>query len=466
MEYLPAFLDVRARQCLLVGGGEVALRKARLLLRAGARLTVVAQSICDELAALLETGDHHYRTGQFTANDLQDVVLVVAATDDKSVNQKVSEQAGRRNIPVNVVDQPALCTMIFPAVVDRSPLVIGISSSGSSPVLARKIKEQLEVQLAGATGELATLLSEYRQQVKDKIENFEVRVRFWEQVLDSDCPELVYSGQSALARKRIETLLENASGKLPGGEVYLVGAGPGDPDLLTLKALRLMQKADVVLHDRLVSDAVLNKVRPDAERIYVGKEPQTHLVPQDRINQLLIDKAQQGLRVLRLKGGDPFIFARGGEETESLIDYGIPFQVVPGITAALGCACYAGIPLTHRDHAHSVQFLTGHFRTREEEPEWQTLTGEGQTLVFYMGLRNLQTISARLIEHGLPASKPAALVQKGTTAEQQVVSADLESIASKVSQKGVKAPTLLIVGDVVTLRNKLKWFDPQNTNQN
>ncbi|MBT8146639.1 MAG: siroheme synthase CysG [Gammaproteobacteria bacterium] len=460
MEFLPVFLDVKDRQCLLVGGGEVALRKARLLVRAGARLKVVAESIGDGLNQLLETGRHEARTGQFSVEDLADVVLVVAATDDEAVNRQVSSHANSLSIPVNVVDQPALCTMIFPAIVDRSPVVVAISSSGSSPVLIRQIKELLEVQLPGATGQLAQLLSEYRQTVKERIGSFDARIRFWESILDSDCPELVYSGQLEQARSRIESLLEGSSAEPPKGEVYLVGAGPGDPDLLTLKALRLMHKADVVLYDRLVSEAVLNKVRPDAERFYVGKERSTHQVPQDRINELLVEQALQGRRVLRLKGGDPFIFARGGEEMVSLIEHDIPFQVVPGITAALGCASYAGIPLTHRDHAHSVQFLTGHFKSREDEPEWQTLTGEGQTLVFYMGLMNLATICERLIEHGLSPDKPAALIQKGTTEDHQVVVADLTSLTGQVAQKGIRAPTLLIVGDVVKLREKLNWFEP------
>ncbi len=446
-----------------MGGGEVALRKARLLLRSGARLMVVAESIGDELQQLLDSGDHAFRIARFSPNDLQGMALAIAATDSEEVNYEVSRYARSHNIPVNVVDQPALCTMIFPAVVDRSPLVVAISSSGSSPVLARKIKEQLEVQLPGATGQLAMLLREYRQTAKENIDSFDARVRFWESVLDSDCPELVYSGRLEQARTRIQTLLEDSSGKLPQGEVYLVGAGPGDPDLLTLKALRLMQKADVVLYDRLVSPAVLKKVRPDAERFNVGKERSTHQVPQERINELLVEHALKGKRVLRLKGGDPFIFARGGEEIESLIDHNIPFQIVPGITAALGCASYAGIPLTHREHAHSVQFLTGHFKSSDDEPEWQRLTGEGQTLVFYMGLMNLETICARLIEHGLPSEKPAALIQKGTTCEQRVVAADLASLSRKVEQIGVSAPTLLIVGDVVRLGDRLSWFKSQGT---
>ncbi len=463
MEYLPAFLDVKDKQCLLVGGGEVALRKARLLLRAGARLMVVADSIDESLQELLTSGQHTSRIGQFNSTDLGESVLAIAATDSEETNREVFTCAQSRNIPVNVVDQPALCTMIFPAVVDRSPLVVAISSSGSSPVLARQIKEQLEVQLPGATGQLASLLREYRQAAKEQINNFDMRVRFWEMVLESDIPELVYSGRLDQARIRIASLMEGSSATLPRGEVYLVGAGPGDPDLLTLKALRLMLKADVVLYDRLVSSAVLERVRPDAERIYVGKERSTHQISQDEINELLIEQALKGKRVLRLKGGDPLIFARGGEEIESLIDRDIPFQIVPGITAALGCASYAGIPLTHRDFAHTVQFLTGHFSSRDEEPEWQALTREGHTLVFYMGLMNLDKICSRLIEHGLPPTKPAALIQKGTMPEQRVIAGDLGSLATRVENAGISSPTLLIVGEVVKLGERLCWFMPEKS---
>ncbi|MEZ5491975.1 MAG: siroheme synthase CysG [Gammaproteobacteria bacterium] len=460
MDYLPVFLDVKGRKCLLVGGGEVALRKARLLLRAGASLRVIAERIDPPLQALLAPDPHQFRLGLFTSDDLEGVALVVAATDDEAVNQQVSEQAQARQIPVNAVDQPGLCTLIFPALVDRSPVVVAISSGGSSPVLARKIKEMVEVQLPGATGTLAELLGSYRQRVKEQVTAFDARLRFWEQVLDSDVPELVYSGQLQQAHSQLEEMLADANARSPRGEVYLAGAGPGDPDLLTLKALRLLQKADVVLYDRLVSDAILAKIRPDAERIHVGKERSTHLVPQDRINEMLVELARQGKRVLRLKGGDPFIFGRGGEEMASLIDEDIPFQIVPGITAASGCAAYAGIPLTHREHAHSVLFLTGHFKNEDEEPDWKCLAVHKQTLVFYMGLMNLATICARLIEHGLSATTSAALIQKGTTTEQLVVAADLAGLPALVEKKGVRAPTLLIVGEVVRLRDKLSWYEP------
>ncbi|MBL4821587.1 MAG: uroporphyrinogen-III C-methyltransferase [Gammaproteobacteria bacterium] len=458
MEFLPAFLDIANRQCLIVGGGVTALRKARLLLRASARLSVVSHQIDPELETLLKQGAHQFRLGEFTATDLQDAVLVIAATDDEALNRRVSKLAQARNIPVNVVDQPALCSMIFPAIVDRSPLVVAISSSGTSPVLVRSIKQQLEALLPQGSSQLATLLGSFRQQVKARLPDFSKRVRFWENVMDSEVVELAYTGNMEEARRQLESQLADPENMQTGGEVYLVGAGPGDPDLLTLKALRLMHKADVVLYDRLVSEEILQKVRPDAKKIHVGKQRSRHSVPQETINDMLVRLATAGSRVLRLKGGDPFIFGRGGEEMESLIDHGIPFQVVPGITAASGCASYAGIPLTHRDYSQSVQFLTGHFNDKTEEPDWSLLTRGNQTLVFYMGLLNLAAICKNLVDHGMSIDMPAALIQQGTTKNHKVVVGTLGALAGQVSAAGLRAPTLLIIGNVVKLRQQLDWF--------
>jgi len=458
MEYLPVFLAVENKKCLIIGGGGTALRKAKLLARANANLLVVSQQILPELQRLLETGRHQFRLGDFLPADLDDAVLVIAATDDEALNRRVSELAGTKNIPVNVVDQPALCSMIFPAVVDRSPLIVAVSSSGNSPVLVRNIKEQLETMLPERSGQLATLLGRFRERVKKQLADFPSRLRFWEAVLDSEVPELVYSGNVNEAERQIESQLAASVSTNFGGEVYLVGAGPGDPELLTLRALRLMQKADVVLYDRLVSEEILQKIRPDAEKIHVGKERYNHPVPQETINEMLVRLATAGNRVLRLKGGDPFIFGRGGEEMTSLLDNNIPFQVVPGITAASGCASYAGIPLTHRDYSQSVQFLTGHFKDEDEQPDWSLLAKANHTLVFYMGLLNLATICKQLRDHGLPAATPAALIQKGSTKSQKVVIGTLSSLPGKVARANIKAPTLIIVGEVVKLRQKLNWF--------
>lgn len=463
MEYLPVFLNVQHRKCLLIGGGEVALRKANLLKRANASIHVVAHAIDPDLMELLEQDDHQYRIGEFTEDDLQGAALVIAATDNPQINERVSQLAGLHNIPVNVVDQPALCSMIFPAIVDRSPVVVAISSSGSSPILGRKLKEQLEIAIPAATGALANLLGNHRDTVKSRITSFDARIRFWENVLDSDIPELVYAGNHQAAETRITSMLEeSASSSAAKGEVYLVGAGPGDPDLLTLRALRLMQKADVVLHDRLVSPEIMEKIRPDARKIDVGKERARHLVPQETINDMLVRLAADGKRVLRLKGGDPFIFGRGGEEMETLIDHGIPFQIVPGITAASGCASYAGIPLTHRDYAQSVQFLTGHFKDETTQPHWPALIQANQTLVFYMGLANLENICRQLVSHGLNHDTPAAVVQKGTTPQQLVIAGTLETLPELVRQHSLPAHSLIIIGNVVLLRKKLDWYKSEN----
>jgi len=460
MDYLPVFLAIENQPCLVVGGGEVAFRKVRILARAGASVHLVARDIATDLQLFLENHGLTFRQGEFSKPDLEGCSLVIAATDDALLNEQVSRLARAKFIPVNVVDQPELCTFIFPAIIDRNPLLVAISSSGTSPVLARQIKTQLETLLPASLGKLATFLGGYRKHIRDRIPDFTDRLRFWERLIDSNVQILVGTDDIPAAKALVEDMLDTLGGETSQGEVYLVGAGPGDPELLTLKALRLMHSADVVVHDRLVSDAILQKIRPDAELIYVGKQRASHSVPQENINDMLVRLAREGRRVLRLKGGDPFIFGRGGEEMESLIQEGVPFQIVPGITAASGCACYAGIPLTHRDYAHSVQFLTGHFSNEDEEPDWSVLSRPGQTLVFYMGLVNLGIICNRLVAAGRDAATPAALIQKGTTVDHKVVKGDLSTLAENVGKAGIVAPTLLIIGEVVDLSDSLSWYKP------
>jgi len=358
---------------------------------------------------------------------------------------------------VNVVDSPALCSIITPAIVDRSPLMIAIGSGGEAPVLARHLRSKLEALLPSAYGRLASVASGFRERVKAVITSADARLRFWEKVFNGPAAEMVFNGNIDKAKSVIESLLAE-SPKTLDGEVYLVGSGPGDPDLLTFKALRLMQQADVVLYDRLVSDGVLNMVRRDADRIYVGKRRSDHAVPQQGINQLLVDLARAGKRVLRLKGGDPFIFGRGGEEIELLAEQGIPFQVVPGITAASGCAAYSGIPLTHRDHAQSVHFVAGHTKAGHLELSWSALMETSQTLVFYMALTNLEEICQQLVTHGRDPHTPAALIERGTTANQRVTVGTLATLPHIIKQQETHAPTLLIIGDVVTLHQSLQWF--------
>lgn len=460
MDYFPVFLDLKNRLCLLVGGGEVATRKGRMLAKAGARLRIVAPEISAELRelAIKNNGELHER--DYQSDDLHDCVLVIAATDIESLNEQISADAQALHLPVNVVDTPALCTYITPAIIDRSPLVIAVSSGGEAPVLARLVRAKLEAFIPASYGKLAQIASQWRDRIKTRFSDGDNRRKFWEKILQGPAAELMMNGQEDAANQFIGNELAADQSQLTLGEVYLVGGGPGDPELLTLRALRLMQQADVVLYDRLVSDGVMELVRRDAERIYVGKRRSEHAMEQENINQLLVDLAQQGKRVLRLKGGDPFIFGRGGEEIELLAQNNIPFQVVPGITAASGCAAYAGIPLTHRDYAQSVRFVTGHLKSDDTNLSWPELANPTQTLVFYMGLVGLKEICESLIAHGRAASTPVALIEKGTTQEQRVLVADLASIADVVAANDVHAPTLFIVGEVVRLHDSLKWFMP------
>ncbi|MCY1345763.1 Siroheme synthase [compost metagenome] len=456
MDFLPLFHNLKSRPVLVVGGGEVALRKARLLAEAGASLRVVAPEILAELRGLArDVAQRGYRD-----SDLDGAVLAIAATDDEPLNAQVSRDAQARGVPVNVVDSPALCTVIFPAIVDRSPLLVAVSSGGDAPVLARLIRARIETWIPATYGQLAGLAKKFRARVKAALPDVQQRRVFWEDVFQGQIAESLFAGKPGEGERLLEEKLAGAAPRALG-EVYLVGAGPGDPDLLTFRALRLMQQADVVLYDRLVAPAIIELCRRDAERIYVGKQRAEHALPQEQINQRLVDLARQGKRVLRLKGGDPFIFGRGGEEIEELAAQGIPFQVVPGITAASGCAAYAGIPLTHRDHAQSVRFVTGHLKDGSCDLPWADLVAPGQTLVFYMGLVGLPLICEQLIRHGRAADTPAALVQQGTTSRQRVFTGTLADLPALVARHDVHAPTLVIVGEVVRLRDKLAWFEGQ-----
>jgi len=457
VDYLPLFFDLRGKPVLLVGGGTIALRKARLLSKAQAIITVVAPDIGAELEALVLAGGGSVLLESYNESHLAQAVLVISATDLAEINRQVAEDCHARRLPVNVVDSPELCSVIMPAIVDRSPLMIGISSGGEAPVLARMVRAQIESAIPSTYSRLAAFASRFRDRVKAQFADGETRRRFWEKILSGPAKELALAGDLAGAEAYLQNQLASPS-DIAGGEVYLVGAGPGDPDLLTFKALRLMQQAEVVLYDRLVSEPILDLVRRDAERIYVGKKRASHTLQQTEINQLLLNLALQGKRVLRLKGGDPFIFGRGGEEIELLAQHRVPFQVVPGITAASGCACYAGIPLTHRDYAQSVRFVTGHLKDGTTDLSWNELIGSDQTLVFYMGLTGLKDICGNLIAHGKDPTTPAALIEQGTTPRQQVHTSTLAGLPELVAEREVHAPTLLIIGGVVSLHEKLQWF--------
>ncbi len=462
MDYLPIFLRLKHQRALVVGGGHVAMRKVQMLLRADAEVRLVALDVLSELQQLLQGNVHEVAQRAFTEADLLGVKLVIAATDSPEINLAVYEAATLLNLPVNVVDQPQLCSFIFPSIIDRSPVVVAVSSGGSSPVLARLLRARLETYIPSAYGSLAALLGQYRQLAKHRISSITVRMRFWEQIINGPVAELMMSGQEERAKLLLEQNLEHDQ-QVATGEVYLVGAGPGDPDLLTFRALRLMQQADVVLYDRLVSQQILNMTRQDAEKIHVGKQRSMHTMPQEEISNMLVTLALQGKRVLRLKGGDPFIFGRGGEEIEELAAAGIPFQIVPGITAASGCAAYAGIPLTHRDYAQSVRFVTGHLKNETCDLDWSQLVQKEQTVVYYMGLVSLPEICRQLIAHGRDPGTPIALIQQGTTPQQKVYTGTLATMPQLIKSKEVKAPTLIIVGEVVNLRDKLAWRQTQES---
>ena len=457
MQYLPICLKLRDAPVVLIGGGTVATRKARLLLRAGASLTVVSPDIEPELEALLVEHGGSWQQARYVETDLHGRRLVVAATPDPEVNRRVHEDASALSLPVNVVDSPELCTVIFPSIIDRDPVLIAVSSSGQSPVLARLLRRKIEALVPGAYGRLARFAGRLRQPVKDAIPDEGPRRLFWEHIMEGTVAEQVLADREAEAEQRLRSQLQDTT-TLYRGEVYLIGAGPGDPDLLTFKAARLLQHADVVLYDRLVSPAVVDMARRDAERVYVGKRRSEHALPQGDINQLLLDLALSGKRVARLKGGDPFIFGRGGEEIELLARHQVPFQVVPGITAASGAACYAGIPLTHRDCAQSVRFVAGHLQDGELRHDWAQFRSDNETLVFYMGLVGLPTICRELQAHGRSPETPVALVERATSEEQRVLHGTLESMPAIVEREKPRAPTLIIVGPVVELRENLSWF--------
>ena len=457
MEFLPVCLKLTDAPVVVVGGGAVATRKARLLLRAGASLTVVAPAIDGELEQLLAEHGGVWQQARYREVDLHGKKLAVAATSDESVNERVFRDATALSIPVNVVDRPEFCTFVFPALVDRDPVLIAVSSGGRSPVLTRILRRQIEALVPAAYGRLAEFAGRFRRRVRDALPADAPRRQLWEEALEGAVAAEVLARREARAEQLLLQQLA-ATKDAPVGEVALVGAGPGDPDLLTFRAARALQRADVVLYDRLVSGEIVDMARREARRIYVGKRRSNHSVPQPQINQLLVDLARAGNRVVRLKGGDPFIFGRGGEEIELLAAQGIPFQVIPGITAACGAACYAGIPLTHRDYAQSVRFVAGNLKGDHVEHDWSTLQSDTETLVFYMGLTWLPEICAQLQAHGRSPDTPIALVERGTKQEQRVLVGTLGTMADIVAREEPAAPTIIIIGEVVRLHRELSWF--------
>jgi uroporphyrin-III C-methyltransferase/precorrin-2 dehydrogenase/sirohydrochlorin ferrochelatase len=446
MDYLPVFLDLRDRLTLVVGGGAVAMRKVEMLLKSGAQVRVVAPALHPELALYRDAGRIEHHCALFESSHFEGVLLAIAATDSAQVNRTVAAAGAARGIFVNVVDDGSASSCIMPAVVDRSPVIIAIGSSGQSPTLVRRVRTQLEALLPERLGELARLAGRARERVQRALPDIDQRRRFWDQLFAGSIASKVYAGRMPEAEALLEQQLQ--AGQVSArGEVYLIGAGPGDPDLLTLRALQLLQQSDVVLYDRLVSAAVLERVRRDAERVFVGKQPGQHRNTQQRIHALLLEYAGRGLRVARLKGGDPFIFGRGGEEIDALAAAGIPVIVVPGITAALGAAAAAALPLTQRGVAQSVTFVTA-MGEGAEALDWRSLAAPGQTVVFYMGIAQLPRIVSNLLAQGAPRERPAAIIESATLPEQRVLAGCLHDIASRAQQAAVEAPALLLVGEV------------------
>jgi uroporphyrin-III C-methyltransferase/precorrin-2 dehydrogenase/sirohydrochlorin ferrochelatase len=461
VDYLPIFVNIKDQHCLIIGGGAVAARKADLFIKAGAIVTVIAPELKTEMKFHLSHGKIVWQMDTFSVEAMANLTppkYVISATDDEAVNQAVYHYCQLQKIPVNVADQTAYCDFILPAIVDRSPMIIAVSTGGRSPVLARVMKARLEALIPAGFGRLAELVGRYRQKVKDTIGHLDGRKAFWEKLLDSSFIDKAVQGRIEAAEIVLQQQLDTVKAEgqtLPVGEVYLIGAGPGDPDLMTFKGLRLLQQADVILYDRLVAPEIVEMARREAERIYVGKKDKWHKVQQIDISQMMVDLAKQGKRVARLKGGDPYIFGRGAEEAELLVKNGIPFEVVPGITAAAGCSAYAGFPLTHREFSQSVSLITGHQQAGAEGVDYARLAQSGDTMVFYMGIKNAAKIQAGLLEHGMDAMTPAAIIEKGTTPEQKVTITTLGKLAITIEDNLVKPPALLIVGEVIKVRERL-----------
>jgi uroporphyrin-III C-methyltransferase/precorrin-2 dehydrogenase/sirohydrochlorin ferrochelatase len=459
MDYLPVFLNLRDKLVLVVGGGAVASRKVELLLKAHARVRVVAPRLHSDLALYRDAGRIEHLGCEFEPRHFDGIMFAIAATDSSDVNQAVATAGAARGTFVNVVDDGGASSAVMPAIVDRSPLLVAIATSGQSPTLARRVRAQLEAMLPERLGELARLAGSARERVQRALPDIDRRRRFWDGLFAGSIASKVFAGSTREAAALLDQELRAAADGAPPprGEVYLIGAGPGDPDLLTLRALQLLQQSDVVLYDRLVSPAVLDRVRRDAERIFVGKESGRHRVTQERIHALLLEYAGRGLRVARLKGGDPFIFGRGGEELDLLQRAGIPVIVVPGITAALGAAASAALPLTQRGLAPSVTFVTA---TGEgaERLDWRALAAPAQTVVFYMGVAQLPRIIELLRAHDAPAERPAAIVEQATLPGQRVIAGCLGDITAQAQSAQLAAPALLIVGEVA--RRAARSADP------
>ena len=457
MDYLPLHVELRGRPCLVVGGGALAQRKVELLLKAGAKVRVVAKAGGDAVRSLAAQGAVELHERSYVPADVRGRWLVVAATNDAAVNAQVFADCEAAGVWANTVDSLELCSAIFPAIIDRGPVQASVSSGGRAPTLARILRGWIEARLPQGAGALADFAAERRAAAKAALPDLRQRRKFWERALTGAVAERLLGGDQAGAEQAFAKALADARSASPTGLVALVGAGPGDPELITLRGLRLLQQADAVLYDNLVDKRLLDFARREAERIYVGRRAGTSAEGaagdrQAAINELLFARAGKGECVVRLKGGDPFIFGRGGEEVEELAAKGVEVVAVPGVTAALGAASYAGVPLTHRDLAQSVRFVTGHRVDGELRLDWPELANPQQTLVVYMGLLNLSKIAAKLIAQGMDPQTPALLVEKATLPGQREIQASIKDLPQAVAKARVQGPTVIIIGEVVRRR--------------
>ncbi len=467
MDHLPIFLDIRGKTVVVTGGGTLAARRVERALSAGASVKVFAQELSEEMRPFTASPKVEIFARRPELDDVRGAILAYGAEENFANDKRLRDLAKEAGVLANVADTMELCDFITPAILDRTPLVAAIASSGASPILARIVKAELESAIPATFGDLSQFLGRFRDEVAEQITDNTQRRRFWEDVTESAVAERVMAGDLTGAETALRDRLSAfaAGGGEPVGEVYLVGTGPGDPDLLTFRALRLMQRADAVLYDRLIGPRIMSLVRRDAERIYVGKKRNEHTMSQEDISALIVTLALKGRRVLRLKGGDPFIFGRGGEEIDEIARHGIPFQVVPGVTAAAGCAAFAGIPLTHRDHAQTCIFVTGHAKDGELDLNWKALIQPHQTVAIYMGLAMIETLAASFIRHGMAPEMPVAVIDNGTRRAQRVVTGTIADIAAKTSEAELKGPAIIIIGTVVTLRGRLAWFEPGRENE-
>ncbi len=460
MDFLPIFLDIRDRKVIVDGGNTVAARRVKRALLAGAWVHVFNPSLCEEFLPLLENNNLIHHTRPFRAEDVADAIVAYGASEDKARDKLLYDASVQAGVLANVADMNEYCDFITPSVVDRSPLVVAVSSGGTAPIISRVLRARIESLLPPAYGRMAEFLSQFRGRVAEEIQGGRNRRRFWESLIDGPVGDLFLAGKSKAAGSMLVSELEAVAGGTKStdkGEVYLVGAGPGDPDLLTFRALRLMQRSDVVLYDRLVHPDVLELVRRDAERINVGKLPKQHTMHQGDISALMAKLAAEGKRVLRLKGGDPFIFGRGGEEIESLTEQGISFQVVPGITAASGCSAYAGIPLTHRDYAQSCTIVSAHGKEGVLGLDWEVLLRPNQTVVIYMGLSSLPVLAGEFVARSTNPNLPTAVIENGTLPEQKTIVGTISNITARVEDAGLTGPSMILIGQTIALRDKLNW---------